>query len=699
MDLKSLFEPRSVAVVGASRQKGKVGYEILTGLIKGGFEGEIYPVNQACEELMGLRCYPTLAAIGKTPGMAVIVVPVKAVAGVMQECASLGIKAVIVITSGFKEVGEEGRKLEEQIVKIARSGGITMLGPNCLGILSPDHKLNASFAGLLPRLGKIAYLSQSGSLLAAIIDMASAIDLGFSKLASIGNKAAIDELDLLRFYGQDEQTEVIAGYLETIADGDAFVREAERISHDKPILLMKAGETGAGAEAASSHTGRLPGIERAREVVFERAGVIRCWSIKQQFDYASAFANQPLPNGPSVAIIANTGGLGIMAADAIEREGLRLARLQEATTSGLGRSLPAAANINNPIDVLGDALADRYEYALGHVLEDPNVDSALVLLTPHAMTECERTAQAIVRASRQDKPILACFLGSSRVQESIHILRKGRIPCYDSPEAAVRVLRVMSEYARWRSRPKRVIRLFPVNRRKVEKIVERRLRTGGRELGELEAKETLEAYGFVTPQSLLATSPEQAVSFADQIGYPVVLKIWSPDIIHKSEVGGVRLGLMTPQEVMDGFDLMMYRIPKKRPDAEILGVLVQEMCKRGREVVLGMHRDPHYGPLMMFGAGGSMVEVLEDAAFYLAPLTADEAREMLKSSRTYRALLGDQAREGVDVDAIGEGLQRLSQLATEFPQIQKIDINPYMVGRQGTVPIAVDARIIVDQPT
>jgi len=699
MDLTSLFEPRSVAVVGASRQKGKVGYEILTGLVNGGFEGQIYSVNKSCDELMGLRCYGDLREIGQTPDLVVIVVPSQAVLGVMQQCSALGVKTVIVITSGFKEAGPEGRKLEEQIVKIARTGGMTLLGPNCLGVLSPANKLNASFAGMLPKLGKIAYLSQSGSLLAAIIDMAGAIDLGFSKLASIGNKAILDELDLLRYYGQDEQTEVIAGYLETIADGDAFVREAERISHDKPILLMKAGETGAGAEAASSHTGRLPGIERAREVVFERAGVIRCGSIKQQFDYASAFANQPLPKGPGVAIIANTGGLGIMAADAIEREGLQLARLEEATTDALRSSLPSSANIHNPIDVLGDALADRYEYALDHILRDPNVESVLVLLTPHAMTECDRTAEAIVRAARHDKPILACFLGSSRVETAIQVLRKGRIPCYDSPESAVRVLKAMADYSRWRNRPKRVIRLFPVNRRKVEKIVERRLRTGERELGELEAKETLEAYGFVTPQSLLATSPEQAVSFADQIGYPVVLKIWSPDIIHKSEVGGVRLGLMTPQEVMDGFDLMMYRIPKKRRDAEILGVLVQEMCKRGREVVLGMHRDVHYGPLMMFGAGGSMVEVLEDAAFYLAPLTADEAREMLKGSRTYRALLGDHGHEGVDIDAIGEGLQRLSQLATEFPQIQEIDINPYMVGRQGTTPIAVDARIIVDQPT
>jgi len=708
MSLKPFFEPRSVAVVGASRRAGKVGYEILVGLVDGGFEGEIYPINPKADEINSLRCYADLESIGKTPDLVIVVVPAGAVADVVRQCGRLGVKHVIVITSGFKESGQEGEKLERRIAETARRHGIRLLGPNCLGLMNPAGKLNASFGGPLPPVGNIAYFSQSGSLLAAIVDLARAQDVGFSKLVSIGNKADVGELDVLCAFAEDPETRVIAGYLETLNDGDAFLREAERISHTKPILLMKAGQTLAGAEAASSHTGRLADSQRAYECVFERAGVIRCHSITAQFDYARALATQPLPavgqsagsSQSGAAIICNTGGLGIMATDAVDREGLRLAAFGEGTAARLRSSLPAAASTANPIDVLGDALADRFELALVAALEDANVHSAVVLLTPHAMTECNETAEAVVRVAREKatKPILACFLGSGRVAQAVRTLRHGGIPCYDSPESAIAALKAMSDYARWRSRPKRVVKLFAVNRRKVEKIFSRHLRLKQNEIGETEAREILDAYGFVTPKGLLATSDEQAGDFAEQIGYPVVLKIWSPDIVHKTEVGGVRTGLNSRQEVIDAFDLMMYRVPRKCPDAEILGVLVQEMCKKGQEVILGMNRDPHYGPLMMFGMGGVLVEMLRDVAFYLAPLTAEEAREMLVSTRTYQLLQGGPGQEGVDADAIAEGLQRLSQLVTEFPQIQEMDINPYVVGPEGTTPIAVDARISVADP-
>jgi len=700
MSLTGFFEPQSVAVVGASRQKGKVGHEILAGLIGGGFEGDIYPVNPKVDELAGLRCYPDLNSIGAAPDLVAVVVPAEAVPDVIRQCAQVGVKHVVVITSGFKEVGEAGRKLEEQIAQLARDAGIRMIGPNCLGLMVPAAKLNVSFGGPLPAAGRIGYFSQSGSLLAAIVDIARETGAGFSKLVSIGNKADVDELDVLKALGADEKTEVIAGYLETITDGDAFIREAERISHAKPILLMKSGETGAGARAASSHTGRLAEAERAYECVFERAGVIRCVSITAQFDYARILVGQPLPAGPGVAIIANAGGPGIMAADAAERCGLELAALGEDTKRKLSEKLPPAASVHNPIDVLGDALADRYEFSLGVALDDPAVDAALVLLTPHAMTQCRATAEAVVRVrrARPEKPVVACFIGSSRVADAIDVLRAGDIPYYESPEFAVSALKAMNDYSRWRRRPKRVVKLFPVNRRKVEKIVRRYVRLAQREVGEMEAREILEAYGFVTPKGLVATDAEQAANFAEQIGYPVVLKIWSPDIVHKAEVGGVRTGLTGGGEVMDAFDLMMYRIPKKRPDAQIVGVLVQEMCTNGREVILGMNRDPHYGPLMMFGTGGVMVEVLRDVAFYLAPLTGAEAKEMLLSTRTYHLLQGRPGEEGVDIDAVAEGLQRLSQLVTEFPQIQEMDINPYVVGPAGATPIAVDARISVEPP-
>jgi acetyltransferase len=617
----------------------------------------------------------------------------------MQQCAKVGTRAVIIITAGFKEVGEEGRELEKQIIQIAGQAGIRVIGPNCLGVIAPAHNLNASFGGTIPRPGSIGYLSQSGALLAAILDMANTNNIGFSKLISIGNKADVDELDLIKVLGEDPETKVIAGYLESITDGNAFVSQAERISHNKPILLMKSGGTAAGAKAASSHTGSLAGSETAYGCVFERAGIIRCDSIKQQFDYAQAFGNQPLPAGPRVAVITNAGGPGIMAADAIEREGLSFAKLTDETVSKLASKLPVAANLYNPIDVLGDALADRYEFAINVVLDDPNVDTILVLLTPQAMTESEGTAEAVVKISQNKtkKPIFACFLGAGKIENGVRILREGKIPVIDSPESAVATIKVMTDYVRWRSRPKRVVKLFPVNRRKVEGIVERHLRQGIREIGETESKEILEAYGFVTPKGSIATTSEQAANIAKQLGFPVVLKIWSPDILHKSDVGGVKVGLNSEQKVKDAFDLMMYRIPKKQPEANILGVLVQEMCRSGKEVILGMHRDPHFGPLMMFGMGGIMVEVLKDVSFYLAPLTAEEAERMLINTKTYQMLTGVRGQEGVDIKAIAEGLQRLSQLVTEFPQIQEMDINPYVVGPEGTTPIAVDARMSIEK--
>jgi len=699
MSLESFFNPKSVAIVGASRQKSKVGYEILANMIGAGYKGKIFPVNPQADTIEGLQCYPDLQSIEQVPELVVIIVPAKIVSVVMQQCVKVGTRAVIIITAGFKEVGKEGRELEEQIVQIARQAGIRIIGPNCLGVIAPANNLNASFGGALPAAGATGYLSQSGALLAAILDMANANGIGFSKLVSIGNKADVDELDIIKALGEDRDTKVIAGYLESITDGNAFVSQAERISHNKPILLMKSGGTAAGAKAASSHTGSLAGSETAYECVFERAGIIRCDSIKEQFDYAQAFANQPLPAGPRVAVITNAGGPGIMAADAIEREGLSFAKLTDETVNKLASELPAAANLYNPIDVLGDALADRYEFALDVVLDDPNVDTILVLLTPQAMTESAVTAESVVKVARRKpaKPILACFLGAGKVEEGVRILRDGRIPVMDCPESAVATIKVMADYVRWRSRPKRIVKLFPVNRRKVEGIVERHLRQGIRDIGETESKEILEAYGFVTPKGSIATTSEQAANIAQQLGFPVVLKIWSPDILHKSDVGGVKVGLNSEQEVKDAFDLMMYRIPPKRPEANILGVLVQEMCKSGKEVILGMHRDPHFGPLMMFGMGGIMVEVLKDVSFYLAPLTAEEAKQMLINTKTYQMLRGVRGEEGVDIEAIAEGLQRLSQLVTEFPQIQEMDINPYVVGPEGTTPIAVDARMSIEK--
>jgi acetyltransferase len=388
-----------------------------------------------------------------------------------------------------------------------------------------------------------------------------------------------------------------------------------------------------------------------------------------------------------------------MATDAIERQGLDFARLSSDTIARLASGLPAAASLQNPVDVLCDALADRYEFALSVALDDPDVDIALVLLTPQAMTDPVATAEGVVKIARQKpgKLILACFLGANRMEEGTRVLREGRIPCYDSPETAVDTIKVMTEYVRWRSRPKRIVELFAVNRRKAETRIEKHLRDGACQIGEVSSKEILQAYGFTVPKAAVATTSEQAASIAQRLGFPVAMKIWSPDIVHKTDVGGVRLGLQNVEEVMDAFDLMMYRIPRKLPGVEVLGVLIQEMVQSGKEVILGMKREPQFGPLMMFGMGGTMVEVLKDVSFYLAPLTAEEAMQMLASTKTYQMLMGVRGEQAVDTGTIAEALQRLSQLATEFPQIKEVDINPYVVGPAGTAAIAVDARMTLER--
>jgi acetyltransferase len=701
MSLDLFFKPRSVAVVGASREKGKVGYEILVSLKRGGYPGPIYPVNPHAAEIEGLPCYKDLKSIGATPDLAVIVIPAKLVPGAIQQCADIGAKAAIVISAGFKETGAAGKSLEEQFMAVARRAGIRVIGPNCLGVMVPGNKLNASFGGDLPIPGDIGFISQSGALLSAILDMANPNGIGFSKMVSFGNKADLNEMDLIAALGDDPETRVITGYLESVSDGARFVNAAEQISRKKPILLMKSGGTAAGARAASSHTGSLAGGDTAYECAFERAGILRCRSIKVQFDIAQALAYQPLPAGPRVAIVTNAGGPGIMAADAIEREGLTFAKLADATQAKLKSRLPPAANIMNPIDVLGDALADRYEFALDAVIDDPNVDTVLVLLTPQTMTECAATAEAIARVSRTKpaKPLLTCFMGAQKVADALALLRKNRIPTYDCPESAAATLKVIAQYVAWRNRPPRALQRLNVQRDAAAAILEHCLQTGRRDIGESESKQILEAYGFRTPQNAEAGSAQDAVRAAQSIGYPVVMKIVSPDITHKSDVGGVKVGLADDRQVTAAFEAMMTGIPRLKPEARLVGVSIQQMCRKpgAQEVILGVNRDPQFGPMLMFGLGGILVEVLKDVSFALAPLTADDARQMIAKTRTYPILKGVRGQAGVDIDAVVEGLLRLSQLAVDFPHIKEVDINPFMVSRPGDPSIAVDGRMSVSR--
>ncbi|MCG3198038.1 MAG: acetate--CoA ligase family protein [Candidatus Omnitrophica bacterium] len=691
--LEALLRPKSIAIIGASRTPGKVGHAVLANLIQGGFAGKLIPVNPTTDEIRGRTCYHNLAAAETPIDLGIVVVPPKAVVEAISSCAHAGAKAIILITAGFKEVGEAGAKLEEEVARLCRSHGIRLLGPNCLGLINTENHMNASFATQMPAPGGISVVSQSGALCTAILDWSAGRGVGLAKLVSIGNKADLNEVDLLSALAEDDQTKVIACYLESITAGDQFIKVAESVTSIKPVVVLKAGTTAAGGKAASSHTGSLAGADIAYGAAFRRAGVIRAENFESLFDIATALSMQPLPKGRRVAIITNAGGPGIMAADAVENVGLEVKPLAESTSTALKQRLPAAASVGNPIDVLGDADPERYATALDAALSDETVEAVVVILTPQAMSHPEATAEAIVGSLRDDKPVLASFMGGLNVLPAREELAASNLPDYPSPERAVAALHAMYEYSLWRRRPPRVVTRFPVNRRRVERIIARHLRSGRREIGEVDAKDVLRAYDFTVPEGRIARSAEEAVAVADTVGYPVAMKIVSPDIVHKSDYGGVRLSLSTPNEVRDAYDLMMLRIGRRAPEAELVGVYVEEMCRPGREVILGMHRDPQFGPMLMFGLGGIFVEVMKDVSFYLAPITRDEALRMLQSTRSYALLRGARGEEAVDLEALAGGLQRISQLVTDFPQILEMDINPFIVGATGAPPVVADARM------
>ncbi|GAB4345066.1 MAG: acetate--CoA ligase [Desulfobulbaceae bacterium] len=691
--LEKLFTPRSVAVIGASRTPGKVGHDILKNLVEGGFEGEIIPVNPAGGELLGRRVVASLKEWRGKIDLAVIAVPEKSVPEAARQAVGAGAGAVVVISAGFRETGEEGGRLQQEVADICRRGGARLLGPNCLGLINTSAKLNASFAGRMPRPGSIGIFSQSGALCTAMLDLAANRHIGLSRLVSIGNKADITEIDMLAALARDPETRVIVGYLEDIGSGDEFIKAAEDASNSKPVVILKSGTTASGRRAAASHTGVLSGPDTAYGAAFKRSGVCRADTFEALFDNAAAFSMQPLPGGDRVLIITNAGGPGTMAADAVEKAGMRVAALERNVSTALRAELPAAASIANPVDVLGDAGPERYVAALKAAQQDDNVDAVIVLLTPQAMTRPAETARALIETLDGSKPVLASFMGGSDVMPGRNELAAGGLPDYESPERAVAVLHAMRQYAVWRERPPRIVTRFPVNRRRVERIISRRQRTGRLQLGEVRAKNILQAYGFNILEGRLAGSVEEAVEIAGFIGYPVAMKIVSPDIIHKTDLGGVRLNLATAREVEDAWDLMMLRIGKLAPEAAVEGIYVERMAEPGMEVIVGMTRDPQFGPMLMFGLGGIFVEVLKDVTFHLAPITEDEAVQMLKSTRSYAMLEGKRGRKGVDIGSIAVALQRISQLTTDFPQITELDINPMIVGEAGREPVVADARM------
>lgn len=696
VQLEKLFNPRSVAVVGASLKKGKIGHDVLKNLIDYGYKGKLYPINPKDKKILGLKAYPSVLDVKAEIDLAVFAIPAPAVVGALKECGEKGIKSAIVITAGFKETGRDGGKLENELVETAKRFDIRVLGPNCLGFISTASLLNASFAGIAPLTGDIAFFSQSGALCTAILDWAVKEKIGFSKFISLGNKADICETDLLKALGDDPDTKVILGYIEDVKDGNEFMRVAREITAKKPVIICKAGGTKAGARAASSHTGSLAGSEVAFDAAFTQTGVIRAATIEDLFDYAVAFSYQKLPKGPNLAIVTNAGGPGIIAVDAVERsQYAKVAPLSKETTDYLRMALPRTAALNNPVDVIGDADDKRYRIAVSTLLKDPNVNGLVVILTPQSNSKIKETADVLVD-NRDDKAIFTSFIGGELVEKGLKVLQENKIPNYLFPERAISAFNVMVKYRNMLELPKEEPVALSVDKDRVKNIIDEAIKSKQCEIPEYIARDIIGSYGFKLPNSVLAKTADEAKAAADKVGYPVVMKIASPDILHKSDIGGVRVGLKDEKEIEDAFNAMVSKAKGVMPSANILGVLIQEMVMGGREVILGVTKDAQFGHMLMFGLGGIYVEVLKDVSFRIAPINRREANDMIEGIRTAALLKGARGEASSDIESIKDALLRLSQLVVDFPMIKELDINPLKVFSAGGGSIAIDARISIE---
>jgi len=696
--LEHFFNPSSVAVVGASQNPAKIGYDILNNIVRYGYGGAVYPINPRAQEILGHKAYPDLASAPSKINLAVVAVPAPAVMDVLEQCGKNAVDSIVVISAGFKETGPEGARLEKRLATQARELGIRVVGPNCLGIIDTASALNASFAAGMPLAGHIGFFSQSGAMCVAILDWALGENVGFSRFVSLGNKMDISETEIMLSMGQDENTRVILGYLESIEDGPRFMKAARQVSKTKPIIIIKSGTTSAGAKAASSHTGALAGSEHAYRAAFKQSGIIHAESMRTLFGCAMAFANQPLPESPSLAIITNSGGPGILAADASDRSSLHLAPIRKETADRLREFLPPTASVYNPIDIIGDASHERYEKTLKVILNDDLIQAVLILLTPTAAVDAQTVARAIVGLAKDaDKPIMTAFMGEKRVRGARKIFQDHAIPTYDYPEDAVAALDAMLRYRQWLEKPEEQYQRFEANTSKVRKVFASVIKQHRHDLVENEARQILTAYGFRLPENRIARTTNEAVAAALEIGYPVVMKIASPDVLHKSDMGGVRVGLETGAMVEEAFFDITSNIQLRQPKARILGVMVQEMIPQGKEVILGITRDMQFGPMIMFGLGGIYVEVLKDVAFRIAPLSVEEADAMIRDVRSFPLLRGVRGEAPADIEGIQDALLRVSQMAIDFPEIIEADINPLLVCPEGQGTVAVDARITIQE--
>ena len=711
--LDALFNPSSVAVVGASSSPGKVGHDIFVNILRGGFTGTLYPVNPKAKSIASVRAYPDIQNIPDPIDLAIIILPPVHAETAIKHAIDKGVRAIVIVSAGFKEVGGEGLEIERRIVAMCRKAGVRVVGPNCLGVINPmaDVKLNASFSARMPAAGNISFISQSGALCTAVLDFAADKDFGFSKFVSIGNKADVDELDLLRYFHADPETEVIMLYIEELQRGPEFIEVVKEITggdRPTPVLAIKSGRTSAGAQAAASHTGSLAGSEAVYDAIFAQSGIIRVDSINELFDFGIAFAyknesalgkmRRKVPLGNRVAIVTNAGGPGIVATDMTVSSGLELATFSQDTIEVLKSHLPLTANVNNPVDVIGDAAQDRYENALSAVIKDEGVDGALVILTPQSMTNAIGTAEAIVRiARRSHKPILCCFMGIIDVSAGVKHLQENGVPVYRFPESAAKTFGALYCYSRWLNRQQLAPFAVKHDKKRARQIIAEALGQNKSYLGEIGGTELLKCYGFNVLPTVLATSEAEAGDAADQMGYPVVMKIVSPQIIHKSDAGGVIVGPDNREAVTGAFTTIVDNARRFNPEAEINGVLVQRLAPKGQEVILGMTRYPIFGPLIMFGFGGIFVEVFQDVAFRLAPLTRNGARNMVRSIKGHKLLSGFRGAPKTDIGTIERMLVGLSDLVLDHPEIKELDINPLLVHPEGEGVTVADCRFILEK--
>jgi len=703
-NIEPVMNPRSIAVVGATNREGSVGLAVFRNILEAGYQGLLYPVNPKAKSVQNIKAYPKLSNIPDEVDVAVIIVPAEIVCSVLEEAGKKQVKGAIVISAGFKEVGERGAEREKELKKLVTKYDIRTIGPNCLGIINNNEKvrLNASFATKMPKAGNIAFISQSGALCTAVLDYAEGKNIGFSKFVSFGNKADVNEIDLLNYLKNDPDTNVILMYLEDIAHGRAFLETAREITWqaNKPILAIKSGRSVEGALAAASHTGSLAGSDTAYDAIFRQSGILRVEGVDELFSSALAFAKQPIPKGNHIAIVTNAGGPGIMATDAAIRHELKIAAFSEQTKQKLKQELPPTASIRNPVDVIGDATHERYEAAIRHVLMDDNVDGAIVILTPQTMTDVLETAEIIPRVAKNtDKPLLCSFMGIVDVSEGIEHLEANGIPNYAFPEAAARSMASMAFYGNLLSLEKRQIRRVAADRDTVTELIERKL-SGEQScyLPEREANEILQCYGFPVLKSILLTDVSDVDKAAEEIVFPAAMKICSRDIVHKFDAGGVQLKIKTREEAKKAFQEIMKNVKRYNRSAKIDGVIIERMAKRGVEVILGAVRDPKFGPICMFGLGGTFVEAIKDVTFRLAPMWEINAENMIKTIKARSILKGVRGAWPSDIDAIKDCILRLSQMITDNPEIAEMDINPLIVYPQGKGCVVADSRILLKKP-